>query len=74
MIKMISLLNLIANGSGKIPAKIKWCNTIYTYNGIDYVHRYEDDDLCEVIYEHLMDHVGLTKKWLNEMVEIISYE
>ena len=74
MIKLISLLNLIANGNGKIPAKIKWLGTIYIYNGLDYVCRNEDEDLGEVIYEYLMDHVALNKKYLNEEVEIISYE
>ena len=75
MITVIRLLNIIANGE-KIPTKIKYLNKIYTYNGLDYTsdEEYEDDDECFKLKIHLMDRVALCKKWLNEKVEIISYE
>ena len=74
MIKIITLLEIIAKGTGKIPTKIKWLGNIYSYNGLDYTYKYEDEDLGDVIYVHLMDHVALCSKWLNESVEVISYE
>ena len=74
MIKIITLLEIIAKGTGKIPTKIKWLGNIYLYNGFDYVYRYEDEDFDGVLYVHLMDNVALCSKWLNESVEVISYE
>ena len=44
MIKIITLLEIIAKGTGKIPTKIKWLGNIYLYNGFDYVYRYEDEE------------------------------
>ena len=76
MITVIRLLNLIANGE-KIPTKIKYLNKIYTYNGLDYTTEdteYDDELDFYVSKIHLMDRVALTTKWLNEKVEIISYE
>lgn len=77
MIKVIDLLNIIAKGENKTPSKIKYLNKIYTYNGLDYVSdevEYYDTDLEFEMKVHLMDRVALCKKWLNETVEIISYE
>lgn len=73
MIKVIDLLNIIAKGENKIPTKIKYYNSIYEYNGIDYIRR-EEDEYEEVYIIHLMDRVALTPNYLNKEVEIISYE
>ena len=76
MIKVIDLLNIIAKGENKIPTKIKYLNKIYTYNGLDYVYDEVEynNEYDFVIKVHLMDRVALCEKWLNEKVEIISYE
>ena len=73
MIKIINLLEIIAKGTSKIPTKIKWLSDIYIYNGLDYVHDEEDEDGL-YFWVHLMDRVALSEKWLNEKVEVISYE
>lgn len=72
MIKVIDLLNIIAKGE-KIPTKIMYFNSIYEYNGIDYIRR-EEDEYEEFYIIHLMDRVALMPKYLNEKVEIMSYE
>ena len=73
MITVIKLLEIIAKGTGKIPTKIKYLGKIYSYNGVDYTYRYVDENSI-VLYEYLMDNVPLCSTWLNESVEVISYE
>lgn len=78
MITVIRLLNIIANGE-KIPTKIKYMGSIYEYNGLDYVKEdnmedYDDPVEFFTCRVHLMDRVALNNKYLNEKVEIMSYE
>lgn len=78
MLRVIDLLNLIAKGE-KIPTKIKYCGSIYEYNGLDYIKEDNIDDYDDPIEffdcrVHLMDRVALMPKYLNEKVEIMSYE
>lgn len=72
--KIIDLLNLIASGKTP-PTGIRWLGKVYNYNGIDYVcHEDDEDDDWLISITHLMDHVALCKKWLNEEVEVLNHE
>lgn len=73
--KIIDLLNLIASGKTP-PTGIRWLGKVYNYNGIDYVHKYEEYEDEELWFcrEHLMDSIALCTKWLNEEVEVLDNE